>query len=233
MSGGVGPIVSWSGPCPAIDPGRILRLHGYKDPDRVRPVIRSAAAGIAVRAQELAAVQGSWRRVDIEVVAGGTVRLPDDNTLRCPAFDRLLAGAREAIVFVLTLGEAFDHSVADLVDNAPGPLDALFLETAGRLAIEKLTRVMAAEIGDRLAAEALTLGPRLGPGYSYRVEGTTTGERVMWPLEQQHELFALFGGARLPVTLLESSAMRPKMSRSGLIGVCAAPVSSRTPLESP
>jgi cobalamin-dependent methionine synthase I len=78
---------------------------------------------------------------------------------------------------------------------------------------------MAAEIGRSLGTDELSLGPRLGPGYSYKRPGSSDGARVMWPLEQQRELFALFAGSALPVELMESAAMRPKMSRSGLIGL--------------
>jgi hypothetical protein len=69
-----------------------------------------------------------------------------------------------------------------------------------------------------LAAEALQLGLRMGPGYSYSLQNGDA-PRVMWPLEQQKELFGLFGDAPLPVELMHSAAMRPKMSRSGLFAV--------------
>ncbi len=48
---------------------------------------------------------------------------------------------------------------------------------------------------------------RLGPGY------------VDWPLEEQAALVALLDGAPLPVRLLDSCAMIPKKSRSGLYGL--------------
>ena len=40
-----------------------------------------------------------------------------------------------------------------------------------------------------------------------------------WPLEEQKSLFALFEGRAISVQLLDSCAMIPKMSRSGLYGV--------------
>jgi len=40
----------------------------------------------------------------------------------------------------------------------------------------------------------------------------------VWPLEEQIGLFGLFKNAHLPVTVMASCAMQPKMSRSGLFG---------------
>jgi hypothetical protein len=146
--------------------------------------------------------------------------------LTCPAFKRLLDGAHEVVAFVLTLGASFDHAVATLMERFE-PLEALFMETAGRLAIEKLTRMLAADVGKVLAPEGLVLGTRLGPGYTYRVDSAPGGARAMWPLEEQQGLFKLFAGASLPVELRYSAVMVPKMSRSGLIGVHRrAPIST-------
>jgi cobalamin-dependent methionine synthase I len=55
----------------------------------------------------------------------------------------------------------------------------------------------------------------MGPGYSYKIEG----QAVSWPLEQQAELFRLLRPEALGMTLLESCAMLPKISRSGIYGI--------------
>ncbi len=70
-------------------------------------------------------------------------------------------------------------------------------------------------LGDLIKPEGLRLTRRMGPGYSYKINGDET----MWSLEQQHQLFEVFDGEDLPVRLLESCAMMPKMSRSGLYGL--------------
>ena len=61
---------------------------------------------------------------------------------------------------------------------------------------------------------------RMGPGYEYKLHNG--GGRVRWDLEQQADLFQLFAGSPLPVELLSSCAMLPKMSRSGLFGQAPA-----------
>lgn len=215
------PVASWSAPCPPIDPLRIVRVHGYRDPAKVRPVIVRTAEAVAKQAADLIDVRGVWCRAPINELGHGTLKLAGDVTLSCEAFDRLLKDATEVVAFVLTLGSRFDKHVIGLIDKFE-PLEALFMESAGWLSIEKLTRVLAADIGRQIAGEGLRLGTRIGPGYSYRVDGEDSDKRVMWPLEQQQDLFRLFETAELPVELMSSGVMKPKMSRSGLVAVLRA-----------
>lgn len=215
-----GDILAWTGEPVSVDPRQILRVHRYPDPDGVRPAIREAAERIAAQVAELAAPVAAYRRVPIESCADGMLRLSGDITFRCDAFDRLMGGCSHIIAFVLTLGPKLDEKVVDLMDEFE-PLDALFVESAGWLSIELATRMFAASLRPGLEGEGLTLASRMGPGYSYRKE-RGGAERVEWRLEEQTELFKLFGAASLPVELMASCAMQPKMSRSGVFGVTAA-----------
>jgi len=211
------PVRHWRAECPVPDPHRILRVHRYTKPEDVRPVIRQTAHLMARRAADVAEPRASWRRVAVASNAGGVLALAEGTSLRCEAFARLLNGASEIVVFVITLGQRFDQSVCELID-AFEPLEALFLESAGWLLIERLSAQFGGHLRRELAADGLSLGLRMGPGYSYSVH-RPDGARVEWPLEQQKELFALFGDAELPVELMQSAAMKPKMSRSGLFAV--------------
>ena len=210
-------MLAWSGAPVAVDSRQILRVHGYGDGKGVRPAIRAAAERVAAHVGELAEPVANYRRMQVVACNGGTLRLGDGTTLTCAAFDRLLGGCPEVVVFVLTLGPGIDQSVDELMEEFE-PLDALFTETAGWLAIERATRVFAKALGQDLISENLTLCHRMGPGYSYRT-GAGSEDRSEWSLEDQVHLFAVFEGAELPVTLMQSCAMTPKMSRSGLFGV--------------
>lgn len=211
------PVRHWASPCPLIDVPRLLRVHRYTDPETVRPVIRRTAEAMVQRTVEMAVPQASWRRVPVAANLGDRLVLADGTTFHCEVFGRLLGGASEVVVFVITLGARFDASVGKLIE-AFEPLEALFLESAGWLAIERLSTQFGAHLRRELASESLQLGLRMGPGYSYST-GRSDMRRVMWPLEEQKELFGLFGGAPLPVKLMSSAAMSPKMSRSGLFAV--------------
>jgi cobalamin-dependent methionine synthase I len=83
----------------------------------------------------------------------------------------------------------------------------LFLEMAGWLAVEQATKALALHVAEQVRDERLGPTRRLGPGY------------VDWPLDEQTGLFTLFEDAPLPVRLMESCAMIPKKSRSGLYGL--------------
>jgi hypothetical protein len=119
----------------------------------------------------------------------------------------------------MTLGARFE-SVQKNLSGSDNLLEAVFLETAGWVAIEEATRIFTQHFRKAAFADGLDLSRRLAPGYVFRV-----GDRkVDWRLEEQKEFFAIFKSVSLPVTLLESCAMMPKMSRTGFFGLrrCAA-----------
>jgi len=212
------PIQRWSVPPPPVDVGRLLRVQGYRDLAKVRPAIRKAAERMAAAATGAASPEACYRRVSIERLSGGRLELEDGIAFQCPAFDRLLADAREVAVFVLTLGATFDAEVAAHLAREE-LLEALLLESAGWLTIERLTRQLGIHLRGELAPQGFALGYRMGPGYSYRPLERQAVDRINWPLEQQGELFRVLAAAPLPVALNDSFAMRPKMSRSGLFGL--------------
>ena len=122
------------------------------------------------------------------------------------ALVEVFAGCGEVMAFVLTLGPAFDAE-SERLTAADEIVEALFLEMAGWLAIEQATRALALHVSDQVRNQRLGLTRRLGPGY------------VDWPLDEQAGLFALLADVSLPVRLMDSCAMLPKKSRSGLYGL--------------
>ena len=69
------------------------------------------------------------------------------------------------------------------------------------------SKAFATYLRDWAQEHGYKLTSRLSPGY-----GT-------WPLADQKPLFSLFDGLSVPIRLLESCVMTPKMSRSGLYGL--------------
>lgn len=209
-----GPVERFEPGAPSVSAERVLRIQGYADLDRVRPVIRRAADAMARRAEELSRPRVAFRRVAVESLdPGGDLVLEGGRGLHCAAFPRQLAGCDEVVPFVLTVGAPLAQEVVDLVEKGD-LLEGLLLEAAGWLAIEDATRQFKAAIRRDCESRGRRMTPRLGPGYSYKVDGSM----VSWGLEEQPALFALLEGAQLPVTLMASCAMTPKMSRSGLYG---------------
>ena len=192
---------------------RLLRLHGYRDLEKVRPVIKATAENISRRVEGLSSPEIHYKRLRIKHCDANGLVLENGSRFDNIAFEKYLDGVVEVVIFIMTLGKALDEESQQLVEKFE-PLEALFLETAGWLGIEWATK----QFGDglRISARqnALRVSCRMGPGYSYSVNG----EKVRWSLEDQKPLFDVFDGEYLPVDLLESCAMLPKMSRSGLYG---------------
>ncbi|MHA1151141.1 MAG: hypothetical protein ACTSQ7_00495 [Alphaproteobacteria bacterium] len=183
----------------------LLRMQGYRDLARVRPRIRDIAARAAALAQSVAAPEAYYRRVAIEACTPEVLHL-EGTAFHSARFAKVFAGCAEVMVFVLTLGPALDAESERLAAEDE-IVDALFLEMAGWLSVEQATKSLALHVSDQIRSQSLGLTRRLGPGY------------VDWPLDEQAGLFSLLADAPLPVRLMESCAMLPKKSRSGLYGL--------------
>jgi hypothetical protein len=195
-----------------VDP--MLRIHGYSDPQRVKAAIRNAAETVAATAERVFAPEVYYRRVPIKSCAHGLLVLDTGTTFHSAAFSQFLGGCHQVIVFVLTLGNNFDKVAQNLTDKGQ-TLEALFLETAGWLGVEAATKSFTEHVRTMLRKQGCGLTRRFGPGYTYRSRAADSE----WPLEEQKPLFALFDDHTISVQLLDSCAMIPKMSRSGLYGV--------------
>ncbi len=200
-----------------VDEAKILRVQGYRDLSAVRPVIARAAAKAARETEEVSKPCAYFREVDVNQCCGRTLELADGTVFENEAFQRFLNGTSKVVVFILTMGRDLDESVKDHIAN-DRLLDALFMEVAGWMGVEVLTRELSTYLRIEARAYNLRLSPRLGPGYSYKLDGRS----VLWPLEQQRSLFGLFDGNPMDVELLESCAMLPKISRSGIFGLLPA-----------
>ena len=194
---------------------RMLRMQGYTDLRRVRRPIWQAANEMASLAVSLAEPAVQCLRIDIRRLCHGRLTLANGTELTSPAFDHFSAKANGVVLFVLTAGWSFDTELERLNDTGE-LLQQLFLEAAGWLTIEAITKQLVMQLRTAIATDGLRLSRRLGPGYTYPLPDD---QQATWPLEDQGPLFAAFAGLELPVQLLDSFAMRPRMSRSGLFGL--------------
>lgn len=198
----------------AIDPDQVLRIQGYRDLERVRKRVRAAAEQATENVATCITPEVVSRTLEVQSLDTELLVLGDNTRLECPVFARYLKNSTRAIVFVMTLGESFDEFLNDQLQRDE-LLDAVLLESAGWMAIEALTRRFTEILRDQAGDQGLRITRRMSPGYTY-VLGK---QRHQWQLEQQQALFEVFADVSLPVRLLESSAMVPKMSRSGMIGL--------------
>ena len=197
-----------------VRPERILRIQGYREIERVRRPIRRAAERAAETAREVVDGEVGYRRAAVATCRGTSLALDGGELFECAAFERFLAGCESVVVFALTAGAAIDRRIDELM-AADEPVVALMLDTAGWLAVESVTRQFSERLKADCEAAGLRLTRRMGPGYTYRMGR----EMAPWRLEEQAGLFRVLGQDVSPVTVLESGAMLPKMSRSGLYGL--------------
>lgn len=204
----------------AIRSEQMLKIMGYRAGAPIRPAVRRMAERIAELAAAAMTPVVHHCRIAVERCDEKGLVLANGTVFHGPVFAKHLADCREAIAFIMTLGSRFDTTQKNLSDS-DNLLDAVFLESAGWVAIEEATRLFTQQARKAVLFDGLELSRRLAPGYVFRV-----GDRkVDWPLEEQTAFFQIFEGIKLPVELLESCAMMPKMSRTGFFGLrpCAGP----------
>lgn len=197
-----------------IRPDQILRIHGYRDLTKTRPLIRETAEAIAKRAENLIVPEVYYRRLDVVSMDGADLVLEGDIALQSEAFARFLPGAKQVVIAISTMGRALDLDTASHSERGD-LLEALFLETCGWLGINTVTARFTGLLHRWARQEGCDVTSRLGPGYGYKVNGRV----VYWAMEQQRQLFAAFDESELPVKLTDSCVMLPKMSRSGMFGI--------------
>ena len=184
----------------------LLRIHGYRDPAAVRADVRAIAERMVACAKSLLAPEVFYRRVAIAHCSDDLVVFEGGTRFRSSELAKVLAGCEAATVFVLTLGQELDARTQSLLMESD-IVEALFLETAGWIAVERATRSLARHLQQKASVRGQSIGRRLAPGYAD------------WPLQDQAPLFELLRAAPLSVRLLESCAMKPKNSRSGVYGL--------------
>ncbi len=199
-------------PHPSVN--AMLRIQGYKDLTKVRRRVRDVAVGAAELLTKLADPTVSYRIATVNSLAGNELILERDTRLTSRIFAQYLSNANEVIVFALTVGAEVDAKTAELMEQEC-LVEALFLEAAAWLGVEDATKQFVITARKWAASNGMRITRRLGPGYSYPIDRTP----VMWDLEDQNNLFTVFGKKPIPIKLLESAAMLPKMSRSGMYGL--------------
>jgi hypothetical protein len=190
--------------CLRLEP--ILRFQRYRSVDQVAPPILEVARAMVGVAEKLVDPRVIFARRRVRSVAAETLTLEGGPTFHGRCFGTHLLQAAEAVCFLATVGPALDERLSEIGDGGQ-LLEALFLDTAGWLAVEETVRAFRAHLASRLRPWGLRLSPRLGPGY------------LDWSLTEQASFFSMFNGLQVPVTLSEYSVMTPKKSVSGLFGL--------------
>ena len=197
-------VVPWRPERLAVDPWTVLRLARYRRRDQAPPPVWEATRTMAARAGELAAPAAALRLVRVAMADEARVSLGEGPCFSGRAVASHLAGARQAVAFVLTLGPALEAEVAALGQRHDF-LEAYLLDLAGWAGLEAAARALRRDLVAALPGARVS--HRLGPGHRD------------WPLTEQAALLSLFSDERGPVRLSEHGVLVPFKSISGIFGV--------------
>jgi hypothetical protein len=191
----------------SVRPEQVLRAH-YPDLAPVAVEVRATAAAMAAHALEIARPLGWLRQVAVRAVGTTRVELGGDAVLNSATLANLLRESSAVQLFVVTLGPQIDARVHQLFEAMDG-LEGLFLDTAGWVAVQSALSAVRKRCAAKARSEGYRLTRRIGPGY------------LDWPLEEQAIVFrALAGGDALaPIEVLESGAILPEKTLTGLFGL--------------
>ena len=212
-----GDTLTWSCEPPEIDVVKLLGVHKYKDMSKVRPVILKSAHRAIAQSIEFSDPRGYFTTTPIESLDEEGLDLFDGTRLNCTAFRDKLGGYDTLLSFVITLGPKLDEEVSKGFADGSDPLGPLFLDTAGWLMIEASTRSFSTYLKSEHFGGRQDLSTRMAPGYDYPIKGQS--DRAPWDLLEQAKLFGTFKNKDIPIELLDSGAMIPRLSRSGIFGV--------------
>jgi hypothetical protein len=184
----------------------ILRFQRYRGLDSVEPPVLEVAQEMVALAERLVEPRVFFTSRAVDRLEATSLSLAGGPTFTGHCFAAHLTGTRDVICWVATLGPALDDRATELADGN-ALLEAVFLESAGWLAVEDALRDFRADLTSRLRPRRLRPGPRLGPGY------------LDWSLAEQAVFFSLFAGASMPVSINDACVMIPRKSISGLFGL--------------
>ena len=202
---------------PDISPIKILRIHGYKNKNKIKPKIFEAANKAIERLFYNSSPEGFFFATKIKKRSSNNIILQCGTILNCEIFNERLPKSNYLVVFILTLGKGIDDELRKISDELDEPLGAIFLENASWLALELIIREARLKVIKFAYSKNLEIENRMAPGNYY--PSKKLKKRIIWNLEEQLLLFKLFDQNMISLSLTDSFTMIPRMSRSGIFGL--------------
>ncbi|MGZ6346688.1 MAG: hypothetical protein ACXWNC_03840 [Anaerolineales bacterium] len=186
----------------------ILRGEGA-DPAIVRskkPALLSAAALALEEGRPMLHAAAMLQRSNVVEHRHERILLQEDRMLSGPLVAHHLAGARQVVLALTTIGSELEKHASSRM--AHDPLLGMALDGLGNAAVEILGEQVCLEIGKQAEAIGLTASTPLSPG------------EPEWPVEiGQPQIFAVLDPARVGISLTSSGMMIPKKSISFVVGI--------------
>jgi hypothetical protein len=158
-------------------------------------------AAVVERASQAARPKAIYEIAYVEGRNGDAIRLAGQ-TFTSRVLCANLASVERVFFYIVTCG----HELDELGVPATDFIGQYALDTAKEMALHAAAKALAGHLERR---HGLTRYASMNPG---------AGDADVWPIQQQRELFAVFGDVRalLGVTLLDTFLMLPNKTISGL-----------------
>jgi hypothetical protein len=191
----------------ALDVDGVLRGQGAA-PDVIRrrsPHLVQVAHRALEEGRPLLCPRVLYHTSEVVGLQHETLQLKD-GMLRGPLIAQHLAGARQIVTLICTIGAPLSGRVAELMGT--DILYALALDGVGSAAVEALANAACRQLEDRATSRAWQTTIPLSPGM------------VGWPVEEgQPQIFQLVDASEVGVSLTEGNVMLPLKSLSMVLGM--------------
>jgi cobalamin-dependent methionine synthase I len=171
------------------------------------PVFREAVTRVVKMIEELAKPAAVYDFVPVREVGEDYAIVGQDIRLSLGPHADLLAPAKQALIFLVTLGPAVEERVEQLL-KAGDTLEGYLLDSAAVMALGLA--------GDNLKRMAEARAAELGWGVGRRL---APGSLVGWPLRDQDKLVSLLPIQEIGVHITQSHVLVPHKSATTLIGL--------------
>jgi len=139
-------------------------------------------------------------------IGRNTIKLEKGTVFTGKRLALFLKGAREARIFLVTIGDGIEHAATSLMHKGEH-LHGYILDRIGSLAVESAAENMENLLRKKYEAKGKSVSIRVSPGY------------CDWPVEEQEALERAIDFSRIGVSLTKSCMMVPKKSISGMVGI--------------
>lgn len=190
-----------------VDPLLLLKLLQARKAREVNPRVRALAFQTAELATSRIRPQAWVRLGPVEVLdpEAGEVRFGADLLFRSRALARILKGAREGALLVLTLGEELEALAAERLREGHA-VEALLLDVAAWAALEAGLRQVRTLLRREAAARGCRLSARMAPGF------------LDWDVGENRKLLQAFAPWGIPVRATPTGVLLPRKSITGAFG---------------
>ncbi len=186
------------------DRSEILRYLSYRGSELTEGIEKRINDCIKA-ANEAALIKSTYRRFKIEEKEEGIALLGTGEMLLGNSLKKHLNGAKEAVLFCITLGASFDTEIEKRMVSDPA--SGVILNSAGITLVEKAADDLQKEI-DKTLPDGFHTGVRFSPGY---------GDL---PLESQEDFIRLLNTEKyLGVRLNRNMLMNPLKTVTAVAGI--------------